>query len=74
MLKLVTDKSILRCCSCNREFNYKKKYLIESKYPNDYLIECRNPNCDNWEEVGNNIPGSFVIIEQIEVVGEAPRS
>jgi hypothetical protein len=65
MYKLHNDISVLRCCCCGHVFRYKKQYLTNSKYPEDYLIECKNPDCEGWEEVGNNMPGSFDIITPI---------
>ena len=38
---------------------------ISTKYPDDYALDCTC--CGEWEEVGNDRPGSF---ESIEVIGD----
>jgi hypothetical protein len=64
-----TDMFKLKCRLCQHEFPYDRNEHYAgptAKYPDDWHIDCPNPNCTNWEEVGNNNPDSFEILQRGE--------
>ena len=33
----------------------------DERYPDDWMLDCNK--CGSWEQVGNNRPGSFTVVE-----------
>lgn len=34
---------------------------VDERYPDDWMLDCNK--CGNWEQVGNNRPASFTVVE-----------
>ena len=34
---------------------------VDERYPDDWMLDCNK--CGSWEQVGNNRPGSFTVVE-----------
>ena len=34
---------------------------VDERYPDDWMLDCNK--CENWEQVGNNRPASFTVVE-----------
>ncbi len=49
------SKEKYTCLECGQEVI--RQDGIDVRYPDDWLLEC--PDCDNWEQVGNNKPTCF---------------
>lgn len=59
-----------KCCDCGRT-DVVRTDNIDERYPDDWLLECK---CGNWEQVGNNRPGTFDVIQGMTLSKEFLRA